>query len=129
MRYHDQCSFSRKVCSAVAFDCRYGLRQLRKNPGFTAVAVLTLALGIGATTAIFSVVDAVILRPLPYNSPDRLVLLKERIPKVTPDRIPVCAPDVLHSNARTIPSFRWQLSVVTSSTWRAGRNRANANLF
>jgi FtsX-like permease family len=77
-------------------DCHYGVRQLRKNPGFTAVAILTLALGIGATTAIFSVVDVVILRPRPYNSPDRLVLVKERIPKVTPDPIPVCAPDVLH---------------------------------
>ena len=76
---------------AAFSDCHYGVRQLRKNPGFTAVAILTLALGIGATTAIFSVVHAVILRPLPYNSPDRLVLVKERIPKVTPDPIPVCA--------------------------------------
>lgn len=76
-------------------DLRYAVRQLLKNPGFTAVAVITLALGIGANTAVFSIINGLLLRPLPYPEPDRLVMLWERSPERGVDQERVSGPNYL----------------------------------
>jgi putative ABC transport system permease protein len=76
-------------------DLHYGARMLRKNPGFTAIAVLTLALGMGATTAIFSVIDAVLLRALPYGDPARLVIVWENNTRLSNPHNVVAPPNFL----------------------------------
>src|SRR5262249_16922043 len=68
-----------RVIDTLVRDLRYGARMLRRNPGFTCVAALTLALGIGANTAIFSIVNTVLLRALPYPAPGRLGVLTEKM--------------------------------------------------
>src|ERR1700751_1860545 len=77
----------RGTMATLIHDIRYALRQLHKRLGFTAVAVITLALGIGASTAIFSVVYGVLLRPLPYSDPNRIMAVFEVTPKGTWNRL------------------------------------------
>ena len=95
-RYKEECREAQgsRLLGELVADTRYGLRVLRKNPGFTAIAVLTLALGIGVNTAVFSVVSAVLIRRLPYNDPDRLVWITEFWPRLHNTIVP--SPDFLN---------------------------------
>ena len=94
-------------------DLRYGLRTMRKTPGFTAVAVIALALGIGANTAIFSVVNALLLKPLPYKDAERLVLIWHTYPQLKLDQASVSAPSYVEYRDMT-SSFD---EVATATEW------------
>jgi putative ABC transport system permease protein len=89
--------------STLLQDLRFGLRMLAKNPGFTAVAVLTLALGIGANTAMFSIVNGVLIRPLPYEDSSHLVVLWQRVPHFGTNAF--TAPDFLAWRNQTFMSI------------------------
>jgi predicted permease len=101
----EQCRDARglRFLETLAHDLRYSLRTMRKSPGFTAVAILTLALGIGANTAMFSVVQGVVLAPLRYFQPDRLVMVWENNPRFP--RVWVSYPNFLDWQ-RTARSFQ-----------------------
>ena len=108
-------------------DIRYGLRQLIKHPGFTLVAVLTLALGIGANTAIFSVVNAVLLKPLPFPAPEELVAIGgiDLSETVSPPRLySLCFPDFVDFREQN-RSFS-SMAVYRDRTARAGRRKGSA---
>jgi ABC-type antimicrobial peptide transport system permease subunit len=115
-------------------DLRYGIRSLTKRPGFTAIAVLTLALGIGASTAIFSVVDGVLLRSLPYPDADQIVQLREVNERG--GRMPFAEPNFLDVRARShsfqgIAQYAGQLATITggSEPVRASTYTVSADFF
>ena len=83
-----------RTWETLAQDIRYGLRSIRRTPGFALVVIVTMALGIGANTAIFSVVNAVLLRPLPYEHGDRLVVLRQQRPLAGVDNMPFSATEI-----------------------------------
>jgi putative ABC transport system permease protein len=116
---------------------RYAVRMLVKKPGFTVIAVLALALGIGANTAIFGVVQAVLLRPLPYRQPDRLVMLWQKITGATSfPAIPCSVPDYIdyRDQTRTLENVAAFVNssfnlVTPSGADRVAGTSVSANLF
>ena len=97
-------------------DIHYSIRALARSPGFTAVVILTLALGIGANTAIFSVVDAVLLRPLPFSEPGRLVRLINDAPGLGLRDAGMSVPELQDVTART------DIFDQVSATWPVDAN-------
>jgi putative ABC transport system permease protein len=96
-------------------EARYGVRLLRKNPGLTIIVGITLALGIGATTAIFSVLYATALAPLPFADPSRLVFMELMTPEGRNRAIPVDAVDAWRTNAKTLDAISGLLGGVTAT--------------
>src|SRR4029079_10614500 len=96
-------------------DLRYGVRSFLKRPGFLVIAVSTLALGIGATTAMFTVVNSVLLRPLQFPESERIVMLESVNPQMGVMRSNVSVPDILDWQKQS-QSFE-QIAAFSTSTW------------
>jgi predicted permease len=111
-RFKEECreAIAGNFIDTLIQDVRFSLRMLRKSPGFTVVAVLTIALGIGATTAIFSVVDATLLHPLPYPHAEQLVSIEDNLPGIGAQDVGMSEPewqDLQHSGIFEYTSPAW----------------------
>jgi len=132
-RYHDGARLA--WLEQLMLDVRYASRMLRKSPGFTAISIFTLALGIGANTAVFSVVNGVLLAPLPYREPERIVKLWESLPGTS--QIMVSYPDYRDWKVRTrvfddialYSPFRTMTRTGGELPDRVGVGLATGNLF
>ncbi len=113
-------------------DLRYAMRQLRNSPGFALTAILTLALGIGATTAIFSIVEGVLLRPLPFADAKRLVIFGDKLEGLDLGRPSVPAPEAVqylrdsHSFVGLCVYHSGMYELLRS--WRTGADQCDANV-
>ena len=117
-------------------DTRFAIRTLIKSPGFTAVAVIALALGIGANTAIFSVVDALLIRPLPYKNPERLILIWHNYPQINLPQASICVPcyheyrDMTSSFEQVAASTGWNVALTgTGEPERLQGSKVSYNYF
>ena len=125
-----------KAMDSIIKDLQYGLRGLLKHPGFAAIAVITLALGIGANTAMFSVINGVLLRPLPYHQPERIVTIWEESPERGMYEMPVSFANMSEwvnqsQSFEQISAYTFtDLSLTgTGEPVRLNGVRASANLF
>ena len=126
----------RGMVEALVQDLRFGARMLAKSRGFTAVAVLSLALGIGVNTAVFSVVDAMLFHPFPYDEPDRLVFIRP-VELQRPDRSPVARiadylywkqhADVFEEMAYATPATLFEVASEGHPTEQLWGGRVSAN--
>jgi putative ABC transport system permease protein len=108
-------------------DLRHALRLLAKNPLFALVGIVTLALGIGATTAVFTLVNALLIKPLPYDDPSRVVLLFEHFKDQHLDAIPVSPPEFLEYKAQ-LKSFD-KLAAFTTTTYNLSEGDLPERIF